>query len=589
MLSYLNRRDAGDMGTSYTQGLLATLVARANVPVWQPWFGKLSGEVEFGAIRNDTQDVNGVNVNSENSNKQGNARLAMFPLSNFPFEAHIARNDSRNSGNLSALDGYISRNVGFSQNLQWSSGNVMLGFDSNSQNRTTQTINTQNGGEYRQNNMKLGLAQTFGPEQALSLNGTSARNTQENSDQLSRQTNLSARHNFRQGTELTVETMADTTRAHNLLQLPNQVLADSDVRQSQLNSHTIWKPADDPLTVNGGVRLMTVTNRYDVPGAGGIGPVDTSSAEMKSVNLNCGAAYDFSKAFQLTGSANISLSSNDSMQNSTQSSTQNTASSESLGANYRADSFDVGNFQYAWFGGGTFANHNSDAGAIQQLHGQLSHQLNRSTQVSQGSTVSSQASQSVSSSWGNRDDPSQQLTHSALLAWNATQDGGSTTLLQLNASDTRSWGANPGLFQLINFQATGSLATGRYSTWSGGLTIQTSRQNYGIVAYSSLPNSASDAGDRNKFITTSSGSLSYRNQRLFDVERLQFTSDLRLNSQSFLPMLGAPSDNESAAWENHLEYAIGRVLLRLDARAAKNGSDVIKSYLFTLTRNFGDI
>lgn len=576
-ISYLNRRDTGDSGESNVQGLGTALAARTNVPVWQPWFGILSGAGELGVMRTSSQAANAVSYSSENDYMAGNVQLSMVPLSRFPFEAHATRNDSRNSSSLSALDGYTSKNAGFSQNYRWQGGNAMFGWDRNTQSTNTQNISAQ-AGEYRQNHLKFDLQQDFGTEQAFRLHGNSMLSTQENSDQLSRQNGWNAAHSFRRDTEVNVETMADTSRTRYRLLQPDMTILENENRQTQVNSHAVWKPADEPFSVNGGVRVLTLSSQYGDGIAG-----NTNNLQLESTNLNCGATYDFTKAIQFTGSANVNLTSRDNA--------QNTSSSESAAINYRQDPIALGRYQYMLSGSGTASNnHNENSEARQYLLARLMHNLNRNIDLGPGSALTAQAGQGVTSSWGNLFDPSQQLTHSALLAWNATQGDGTSTLLQLSASDERSWGANPGYFQMLNFQATGNMSTGRYSSWSGSLTIQTSRQVYDSVRYTNLSNTAlAVVGDSSKFLTTSSGGVAYRNQRLFDVSRLLFTSDLRLNSQAFLPMLSGPADNESASWDNRVEYDIGRIQLRFNARAAKNGNSLNKSYLFTLLRYFGDI
>jgi hypothetical protein len=105
----------------------------------------------------------------------------------------------------------------------------------------------------------------------------------------------------------------------------------------------------------------------------------------------------------------------------------------------------------------------------------------------------------------------------------------------------------------------------------------------------------------NEFVSTSSGSLSYQNQRVFGVRRLRFTSDVRLNSEALLPLLGGPQDQETAAWENRFDYSVGRTQFRLNAvwarsttKAARNESSVPKekktnrTILFSITRSLGN-
>jgi hypothetical protein len=125
------------------------------------------------------------------------------------------------------------------------------------------------------------------------------------------------------------------------------------------------------------------------------------------------------------------------------------------------------------------------------------------------------------------------------------------------------------------------------------------RQQYAILGNTNelgifQQNSSGEQG----FVTTSGGSLTYQHQRVFGVRRLRFVSDLRLNSQALLPLLGGPQDQETAAWENRLDYSIGRTQLRLNMLIARNSvpraltttvqraTTLNRSILFSVTRTF---
>ena len=105
-------------------------------------------------------------------------------------------------------------------------------------------------------------------------------------------------------------------------------------------------------------------------------------------------------------------------------------------------------------------------------------------------------------------------------------------------------------------------------------------------------------------VTTSSGQLGYQDNRLFGVRGLRFASDVRLNSQALLPLLSGPNDQETEAWENRLDYSIGRLRIRLAALVSRNttqkrhvtpggeeqterGHRINRSILFTVARSFG--
>jgi hypothetical protein len=172
-------------------------------------------------------------------------------------------------------------------------------------------------------------------------------------------------------------------------------------------------------------------------------------------------------------------------------------------------------------------------------------------------------------------------------------------MIRLSASDSRTVSGRRESFQLINLQASSNLPTGEYSSWTGNLTIQGVRQEFAIIGNTAALGIPSDnANEEHGWVTTSGGSLTYQHQRIFGIRRLRFVSDLRLNSQALLPLLGGPQDQETAAWENRLDYSIGRTQLRLNVLIARNSAPraltttvqrattLNRSILFSVTRNF---
>jgi hypothetical protein len=137
---------------------------------------------------------------------------------------------------------------------------------------------------------------------------------------------------------------------------------------------------------------------------------------------------------------------------------------------------------------------------------------------------------------------------------------------------------------MANFQASSNLPTGRYTSWTGSLTIQAVRQSNAAA----LVGSNNEVQASSNFTTTSSGSISYQNQRAFGVPRLRFVSDIRLNSQALLPLLSGPEEQATSSWDNSLDYAIGRTQLKLSTRLSNSAGKTNKSILFTAARVFGN-
>jgi len=79
---------------------------------------------------------------------------------------------------------------------------------------------------------------------------------------------------------------------------------------------------------------------------------------------------------------------------------------------------------------------------------------------------------------------------------------------------------------------------------------------------------------------------------VFRVPRLWFRSKLRFLSDSYFPLLDDPTGNrqrEQIIWENRLEYAIGRLRLRLLGTLSDSDDAERAILLFQIRRIFGDI
>lgn len=559
-ISYELRSDAAEGQKIVQQGITSTLIAKTNTYFWQPWFATLTGDLGVSALRYRTvsstetnPNVNGAgteSLTSKNLVTTGNLQLSLIPRSKFPFEAHFMKTDSRIGGTLSALTGYSSMNFGLSQNFNSPLGIGQVGLDRSEQTSTT-------GGESRQDNLRLSLSKALTLHQNLQVEGTHSDNTLKTTGERAMQTNLGLQHKFSPGPEFNLDSAANLSKSGYRLAQGN-----NDTDLLQMSSFGFWRPKEGGMMITGGVRLLALEN------SSSNAPVAYSSngSRMSNANVNVGINYDYSRTVRMNASANVNTTSGFGQ--------RAVESMQAFGADYQPQSKKLGAFNYNWSAGANVTNIRSSGNSQQQgldLKLQLSQSLGRSVQLGSGSALSMSGSQSLSSTVGGRG--SQQLTHTGSLSWNRSMQEGST-YVSLSASDSRTMHDQNESFQMINSQISSSIPTGRFTAWSGNLTTQAVKQHSSMNA--------------DGVVTTSSGSISYQNQRLFGVRRLRFLSDLRLNSEALLPILGGPQNQETAAWENNLDYSIGRTQFRMSARLGKSVGMNIKSIMFTVTRGLGD-
>ena len=583
MVTYGIRRDSFEEQQRMQTGLTATLNARTNTFIWQPWFAQVNGSLGLSLSR-DNSDGNEASSKSQSVFVTGGGQLSLVPLSKYPFEAHFQRNDSRVSSDLALANGNASQRYGFVQRYFRPEGESTLSWD-----RDTQT--SVDAGTDRQDSLQLRIAHRL-EKHRLQLAGDRSTNTHELTDEHVVQNNLSLQHSYTPGPAVSVESMANASRSDYRLQQ-----GDNDSRLLQLSSNAFWRPTDRAMTVNGGVRVFALdTNR-----TGLLVNNNATGARVINTNANVGVNYEFNRFTRINAGANVNLADNNGV--------KSTNTNQTLGATYQPDAIELGSFRYSWSTSGSASNQTGGEqdGGI-QLTLQLSHGLSRSVRLSGGSTVAVDGSQSLSvssgsSSAGSEAESTKHLTHNGSISWDLSQQSGAA-LLRLNASDTRALDGNKEFFQLINFQASSNLPTSLYSSWSGNLTAQAVRQGKNTLSGNANPfNTQTNTGTDGGFLTSSSGSISYQNQRLFGVRRLHFLSDLRLNGQSLLPIFSSAKERETAAWENRFDYSIGRTVLRLNVMISRSGAlqssadpaagvqnvtKVNKSIMFSVTRSFGN-
>ena len=573
-VAYSIRSDTSAGQTTTQSTLNTTLNANTsiNTYLWQPWFARVNGTLGISLM--DSRDGNRAS-NSPNSSNQsvvvvGSGQLSVLAQSKFPFEAHFQRSDNRHSSDLALANISANQSFGFSQRYFYPQGDASLSWD-----RSTHTSAAD--GSDVQDSLQLRLAHRL-EFHSLQLNGSRTTDKHENTGERAVQNNLALQHSYTPDPSISVESLVNVSRAdYRLLQSRN------DSRLLQLSSNAFWRPQGQPMTVTGGVRMYTVQTD-----SGG-----TLGTRLLNANANLGVTYEFNPFTRMNAAANVNMSDN--------AGDKSISTSQSVGVSYQPAGRDLGAFRYSWGTSASGSNSSSEQDSQRQLSLQFSHSLSRGFNLAGGSSIAADVSQSLalsaSSSVANAEPAATtQLTHNGSVSWTLPHDSGSV-LMRLSASDSRALDGGQDFYQLVNFQASSTLPAGRYSSWIGSLTLQATRQG-GNARHD---NAGSDGG----FVTSSSGTIGYQNQRLFGYRRLRFTSDLRLNSDALLPLFGSSAAQELVALDNRLDYSIGRTSLSLNlllsrssspaasvdaVTGAENTQKVItvnKSIMFLVTRNFG--
>lgn len=599
-LSYSARRNSTDEQSNAQTGQTLTLSASTNTYIWRPWFAQINGRLGVSKSTDNSSSASlgsdALTSSSSTSNSAfvtGAAQLSILPQSTFPFEIHFDSSDSRVTADMVDPNRTRSQRYGFTQRYSREQGDATLAWD-----RNTQT-SAENGRDL-QDALQLTLSHSLETHR-LNFSATHNITRREATGEQTVQDNATLQHSFIPDAELTVESMANASRFGADLQNGS-----STTRLKQFSSNAFWRPEEEPYSFNAGIRALVIesesqalTLSNSALGASALGP---SAFESRMFNANGGLNYELNPETRLYGSINANLIENQAGNALT--------TSQMFGASYQPGQTALGSFQYGWGASANVSNQTGDENGGAQLLLQLSHSLSRSIPLESGAILGMSVSQGLSTvdtiSVGDGKTPppnTQNITHNASLSWTKAHESGAA-MAQVSASDSRALDGRPEFFQLINFQASSSLTVNDYSSWSGSLTLQATRQNdlttSGAVGFTTPLNK--DTG----FVTTSGGSISYQTQRAFNVRRLRFVSDLQLNSQALLPLLDNGMGQEMSAWNNRLMYTIGRTQLQVGLQLSNNSSprrhiDPVtkvetveriarrnQSLMFSVSRNFGD-
>jgi hypothetical protein len=182
----------------------------------------------------------------------------------------------------------------------------------------------------------------------------------------------------------------------------------------------------------------------------------------------------------------------------------------------------------------------------------------------------------------------QSLVHSAFITW-SKQKGRSSSYLRLSASDRRTYGDREDVFQLFTLQASSQLRFSRTRSLNGGVTLQYSNN----VSEMEMDNEMGLDNEMDNAAFTYGVDLTYRERDLFNVERLNFLSELRLLSRQFSrddifdQDFGAETERSDQVWRNELDYTVGKLEFRLLADVREIDNRWMSQIFFRVRRYYG--
>jgi hypothetical protein len=570
---------------SISQLVTTSLSARSYI--YQPWFATLNGTlgVSMGRSReaiNETaaQDpfASQASLASRDRFVTGNARLDLFPVSRFPFEVHVERADSRVDTALASSLDFSTQNIGFSQRYQPASHAFSL---TGSFDRRQQTA----AGFRDTQNQFVGDFATRWKYHELSLGLSYSEAQRQLNKEQTQFLSLVGRHQYSPASALSVNTTVNWTQTEE-----QATTAPSEVSLLQLSSVGLWHRDGSSLTLTGAVRGLLLRDKL-------------SEHALDTFGLTMGAAYELNKNTRLTANGNATSTNTNGARGQ--------GVSGSVGAGWQADTIDIRDFHYDLFtsgsAGGSVSSF-SDAGTstgtpldagfavngeneTQTTLGlQLGHTLSRTWPITPqsalvlngGQTLAVSKNHSSHSDQGSIPNSSRTLLQTIAATWNTAKDGRSG-LARASYSDSMELGGSESRFQLVNFQLSGNFNFDRSQSLGGDLTLQRVAQRSGDLQQP-------DGLGLRTSSTGASGEITYRQQRLFGIPRLRFSSRLKL-AQDVLKQAGTFTtipDRETRLWENRLDWRVGRLDTQLMFRISEVDGKRRNFLMLRVQRSFGD-
>ena len=554
----LNRSE--DMQSNKTN--LVTWRGRASTFVWQPYILQL--DASLGLTRTD-------NSNSQQGSTgtlvTGGAAASLFGRSRFPFRAYFENRDNRVDGDVFDRD-RVFRNWGFIQTYSARrGGRIALDYRaSDSEDVHIDGVTTTR--QFGSRTWQLQGTKYIGRNN-FNLLSSVRKLSRDDVMHSERRELFNLRHRFRASPRFYIE---DTTFfSDERIEFEH---SDGTRRFLQFNGLSSWRPQTRrPLMVLGRVIAQSVDS-----GSNGIVNGSTSFVLTGSAN------YQLSQRVTISGNAGVTTMDPDGT-------SDESSVFQRVRTTYRADPIDVGTMQYLWgssleAGNRRHRNHGDDT--VQNVLGVFDHGLSRTAFLSSGSQLQFSLSQQFSARVDTDEQRDQSLIHSAFATW-SKQKGRSSSYLRLSASDRRSYGDREDAFQLVTLQVSSQMRFTRTRSLNGGISLQYSNNVSEMV----VDDAAGLTDDMDNSAFTYGVDLTYRERDLFNVERLNFLSELRLLSRQlrsddiFDREIGTEAERSDQVWRNELDYTVGKLELRLLADVREIDNRWMSQVFFRVRRYYG--
>lgn len=538
--------------------------------VWQPWFVQVRAGVGLVLARGSSSSADNGGTSDGSLDLTGRLHVSVFPASRFPFELRADLGDSRASGETLVTD-FRTLRVSLSQSYQplRSADSYTLGLDHSRVSASSGVGDSLT--------VLRGTALKSWPNQTLEGMLAFSDNHSHSGDASSRLGLVTARHAWTPFPSVSTETLASWSDSRLRSGGPGRTL-DLGFGVVQLSSLATYRPrAGDwgydeqaPLSVAAAVRLSeTRVGRGD------------ATARAQAVNLSAGFAKDLSRHWRSNGGLTWSRVDGGG-------SGPIDISALNLALSWSPEPVTV--LGWRWTPASSLSGTLNQApdGQRRTLGLQGSHSLSRSWPLDGQQALAFNVSQSVGTVTESPTGRSSRgLAHGLGLHWQSLGgEGTSQSFASLSLSDSRNRAELDGHFRFVNLQFNRRTQLSRFASWSASVTAQATRSDIDLVDPFTGERRRQDDGWQKFYSAT----LSYESQRFAGVPRLRFTLLASANTQQLERRAGgdldAPLERSTESLEARLDHAVGRLDLRLSARAARIEGRTVAALMARAQRRF---
>jgi len=545
-------RDFNDRDSN-TSNWLNIGTVNASSYIWRPWFALAGGSLSLASNETNSSEQETI----RNKSASGQFNFDLFPSSRFPFGLYYNKSRSQLDDSLSEPN-ITTTEHGVRQQYRSLDGTHHFLADYAERKREGGDFDRPEGRRLSFTSDHNYINNTFGSD--IRVDTIDNEPQDEHLDSYS----IAGQHTYRRRRDFTVENLLSTSLLEN-------DFAQSTFRTetSQVSSFLSWQPENNnDINLTAGLRLsdLLLSRQNDDF------TVTDESNETKNAtaNINQGLRYRYSDHWTFNESINANFQDTENRQSFT--------GTESVGFNYTPDIYITSAGLYAWSIGSNFSNTHGDDPSRQALNSRFRHSLSNDFSVRDNYRLNSDLTQSLGYSYRTREDDEAIINHSFTLDWSDSSPSNNQSIIRFTISDSRSLKQEDREFQLANLLFSGHIRFNRLTQLSGNLTLQRTREK--------------QDGTRSES-TVTNGQLLYTRNRAFQVARLVFTSELRLNRQQSESERTISAVNENTrtdqSWENSLNYLIGRLELSFDLDFIKVGDGYDRLVKFQLIRSFGDL